>query len=116
MVRREVVGAHYGLRGWLVQRMTAVFITVYLLLFFGILLLTPGMDLARWQTLWGNAAFKVATFVALLSVFLHTWVGMRDIIMDYARPTAVRLTLEVLVIGALVVYAGWSIQILWGQH
>ena len=115
MVRREVVGAHYGLRGWLVQRITAVFITLYVFLLFGILLFTPGMDLARWQATFGNAGFKVATFVALLSVLMHSWVGMRDIIMDYVRPTGIRLTLEVLVIGALVGYAGWSIQILWGH-
>ena len=39
---------------------------------------------------------------------------MRDIIMDYIRPTAIRLTLEVIVIVALIAYTGWSIQILWG--
>ena len=116
MVRREVIGAHYGLRDWLMQRMTALAITVYLLLLLGILLFTPGMDLARWQALSGNLAFRLATFVALISVFLHAWVGMRDIIMDYIRHTGVRLTLEVLVIGALVVYTGWAIQILWGMR
>ncbi|MEO8135203.1 MAG: succinate dehydrogenase, hydrophobic membrane anchor protein [Betaproteobacteria bacterium] len=116
MVRRDVVGAHYGLRDWLMQRITAIVITLYLFLLLGILLFTPGMDLVRWQALFGNLAFKLATFVVLISVFLHSWVGMRDIIMDYVRPTALRLTLEVLVIGALVVYAGWSIQILWGHR
>ncbi len=116
MVRREVSGAHYGLNDWLMQRITAIVITLYLLLLLGILLFMPGMDLARWQGLFGNLAFKLATFTALLSIFLHSWVGMRDIIMDYVRPTGLRLAFEVLVIGALVVYAGWAIQILWGQR
>jgi succinate dehydrogenase / fumarate reductase membrane anchor subunit len=114
MVRREAVGAHYGLRDWLMQRITAVAIAVYLMLLLGVLLFTPGMNLSAWQALFSNQAFKLATFVALISVFLHAWVGMRDIIMDYIRSTAVRLTLEVIVIGALLVYAGWAIQILWG--
>jgi len=114
MVRREAVGAHYGLRDWLMQRITAVAIAAYLLLVLGILLFTPGMDLAQWRALFSNQAFKLATFVALISVFLHAWVGMRDILMDYIRSTAVRLVLEVVVIGALLVYTGWAMQILWG--
>ena len=114
MVRREAVGAHYGLRDWLMQRITAVAIALYLVLLLGILLFTPGMDLAAWRALFSSQAFKLATFVALISVFLHAWVGMRDVIMDYIRPTGIRLTLEVIVIGALIVYTGWTIQILWG--
>lgn len=114
MVRREAVGAHYGLRDWLMQRITAVAIAAYLVLLLGILMFTPGMDLAAWQKLVSGTAFKLATFVALISVFLHAWVGMRDIIMDYIRPVAVRLTLEVAVVGALLAYTGWAIQILWG--
>jgi succinate dehydrogenase / fumarate reductase membrane anchor subunit len=114
MVRREAVGAHYGLRDWLMQRITAVAIAIYVLLLLGILLFTPGMDLAAWHGLFTSQAFKLATFVALISVFLHAWVGMREIIMDYIRSTAVRLALEVVVIVALLVYTGWAMQILWG--
>jgi succinate dehydrogenase / fumarate reductase membrane anchor subunit len=44
---------------------------------------------------------------------LHAWVGMRDILMDYIKPTGLRLALEVLVILVLVGCAGWAVQILW---
>jgi succinate dehydrogenase / fumarate reductase membrane anchor subunit len=114
MVRRESVGAHYGLRDWLMQRITAVVITLYIVLLLGLLLLKPGMNLDAWQELFVHTWFKLVTFAALISVFLHAWVGMRDIVMDYIRPTGIRLTLEVLVLGALVLYTGWAIQILWG--
>lgn len=114
MVRREASGAHYGLSDWLMQRITAVVVALYVVLLLGILMFTPGMDLAAWRALFSGQAFRLATFVALVSMFLHAWVGMRDIIMDYIHPTGIRLTLEVLVIGALVVYTGWTLQILWG--
>ena len=107
MVRREAVGAHYGLADWLMQRITAVAIGLYIVLLLGILLFKPGLDLAGWQHIFRGTPFRIATF-------LHAWVGMRDIIMDYIRPTAIRLTLEVIVIVALIAYTGWSIQILWG--
>ena len=114
MVRREAVGAHYGLSDWLMQRITAVVVALYLVLLLGILMFTPALDLAAWRALFSGQAFRLATFVALISMFLHAWVGMRDILMDYIRPTGIRLALEVLVIGALVVYTGWTLQILWG--
>jgi succinate dehydrogenase / fumarate reductase membrane anchor subunit len=115
VVRREGIGAHYGLRDWLMQRVTAIVIALYLVLLLGVLLFMPGLDLPRWQALFGNLFFRLATFAALISVMLHAWVGMRDIVMDYIRPVGIRLTLEVVVIVALVVYTGWTMQIIWGM-
>ena len=112
--RREAVGAHYGLSDWLMQRITAIAVGLYVILLLCILLFTPGLDLARWQHIFSGQWFRIASFVALIATFLHAWVGMRDIIMDYIRPTALRLTLEVTVIVALLFYTGWAIQILWG--
>ena len=45
---------------------------------------------------------KLATFLFLVSLFLHAWIGMRDILMDYIKPTGVRLGLE----AAVAVAAG----------
>ena len=56
---------------------------------------------------------KLATFLFLVSLFLHAWIGMRDILMDYIKPTGLRLGLEAAVAIALVAYAGWALQILW---
>ena len=49
----------------------------------------------------------------MVSLLLHSWVGMRDILMDYARPMGVRFALEVLVAVLLIAWAGWAVQILW---
>ncbi len=38
---------------------------------------------------------------------------MRNIFMDYVKHGGLRLALYALVIAALIVYAGWSVQILW---
>jgi len=114
VTRRESIGAHYGLSDWLMQRITGVVITLYVLLLLGILLFKPGMDLQGWSELFGRTAFRLVTFAALVSVFLHAWVGMRNILMDYAKPTSVRLALQTIVICALIAYSGWTIQVLWG--
>ena len=113
---RIVVGAHYGWRDWLVQRVTAVLMILYTLLVLGLLLWFGGLDFGAWKATFDNEAFRIGTFVFMLALFWHAWVGMRNILMDYVKPVLVRLTLQVLVIGALVGYAGWTIQILWGAR
>lgn len=113
MVKRTVVGAHYGLRGWVVQRVTALIVVGYTLYLLLVLALQPTLDFIAWRGIFTHTWMRVPTFVCLLAVFLHTWVGMRDILMDYIKPTTLRLALMVLVIVALVAYAAWTVQILW---
>lgn len=108
------VGAHYGLRDWLVQRVTAVVVTLYTALLLGIVLWNGGVDYAIWKALLAGKAFRVATFLFMASLLWHAWVGVRNILMDYAKPMSLRLFLEIVVVCVLVAYAGWTIQILWG--
>lgn len=56
---------------------------------------------------------KLLTFVTILSLAYHAWVGMRDIWMDYVKPVGVRLALQVFTLVWLVGCAGWAIQVLW---
>lgn len=113
MVNRIVVGAHYGLRDWIAQRATAVVMAVYSV----ILLVTVGAigpdSFEAWRGIFANGFIKFITFLFFLSLFFHAWVGIRDIWMDYVKPTSVRLTLHVLTLLALIGYAGWAAQILW---
>ena len=60
-----------------------------------------------------RAPQKVLTFTVIVSLFIHVWVGMRDIWMDYVKPVSIRLTLDILTIVWLVGCAGWAIQVLW---
>ncbi|OGA38626.1 MAG: succinate dehydrogenase, hydrophobic membrane anchor protein [Betaproteobacteria bacterium RIFCSPLOWO2_12_FULL_62_13] len=114
MVKREVVGAHYGLRDWLAQRVTAVVMTVYTLLFLVALASLPQLDYAHWKALWALPVMRYATVLFALSLLLHAWIGVRNIFMDYIKPTGLRLTLHAVVILTLVWYAAWAAQILWG--
>ena len=115
MVRRAIVGAHYGWLDFLAQRITAVVMAVYTLLVIAIALYSGGIDHARWQALFGNTAFRIATLLFALALLWHAWIGMRDIWMDYIKPTALRLTLEVLTVIVLMAYVGWVVLILWGR-
>lgn len=113
MVKREVVGAHYGLRDWLAQRVTAVVMAVYTLLFLVVLASLPQLDYEHWKALWALPVMRFATVLFVLSLLVHAWIGVRNIFMDYIKSTGLRLVLYSGVILALVWYAAWSAQILW---
>jgi succinate dehydrogenase / fumarate reductase, membrane anchor subunit len=115
MVNRVVTGAHYGLRDWLIQRVTAVVMVIYTVIAVGYLLLQPQLNYENWYALFSNQLMRTFTLLFLSSVFYHAWIGVRDIVMDYVKPASVRLVIHVLVILALVLYTIWSVQILWGM-
>ncbi len=115
MVNRVVTGAHFGLRDWLIQRITAVVMVVYCLALMAYLLSRPHLGYDVWTALFSNLAVRTFTLLFLMSLFYHAWIGVRDIVMDYVKPASVRLVVHVLVILAMVVYTIWSVQILWGM-
>ncbi len=112
MVGRSVSGARYGVRDWLVQRVSAVYMAVYTLVLLTLLARQP-ITYASWHGLFEPAPMRYATLLFALSLYLHAWVGVRDIFMDYLKPTWLRLAAEAASILALVLYAAWTVNILW---
>jgi succinate dehydrogenase / fumarate reductase membrane anchor subunit len=113
--RKNPVGAHYGLGDWLLQRITAVVMVFYTILLVACLLVQAPSGHAQWRAFMGGGFLRIATMLFLLALFYHAWVGIRDILMDYIKPAALRLGLQTLVGVALVSYAIWSVAILWGS-
>ncbi|HEV8095219.1 MAG TPA: succinate dehydrogenase, hydrophobic membrane anchor protein [Burkholderiales bacterium] len=112
-MKRVVVGAHYGLRDWLAQRITAVVMGVYSVILVALLLSGGPVDYAAWKALFAQGWMRVATLLFAVSVAWHMWVGVRDILMDYVRPDGARLALQVLTLLTIAAYLAWTIQILW---
>lgn len=130
--KRLVVGAHYGMRDWLSQRVTASLMALYTIVLLVQVLLpayqrdedgkvlvdADGAQLQltgylKWAGIFSPQWMKVLTFVVIIALLYHAWVGVRDIWMDYVKPVGVRLALQVFTIVWLVGCAGWAIQVLW---
>ena len=113
MINRIVVGAHYGLTDWIAQRATAVIMAVYSVLIAAVLLIVRPGTFEAWHGIFANGVIKFLTFLFLVSLFYHAWIGVRDIWMDYVKPAGIRLALHSLTAIALIGYAGWAIQVIW---
>ncbi|MBA3599345.1 MAG: succinate dehydrogenase, hydrophobic membrane anchor protein [Methylibium sp.] len=111
--QRIVVGAHYGLRDWLSQRVTAVLMALFTIVLLAQLIFGAELGYVRWAGIFSSQWMKLLTFVTLLSLAWHAWVGMRDIWMDYIHHVGLKLVLQVATIVWLVACAGWAIQVLW---
>jgi succinate dehydrogenase / fumarate reductase membrane anchor subunit len=112
--RRTVVGAHYGVRDWLAQRVTAALMAVFTIIVLARLIFTSGpIGYDKWAGLFAGQGMKMLTFATIVALLYHVWVGMRDVWMDYVKPVGVRLLLQILTIVYLVGCAGWAIQVLW---
>ena len=115
VTRRSAVGAHYGLTDWLIQRLTAVVMALYTLLLLALALWHGGVDHALWTDLFAHGGFKLASFLFMVALLYHAWIGVRDILMDYIKPAGVRLLLETVTVVVLIGYLGWTLQLLWGM-
>jgi succinate dehydrogenase / fumarate reductase membrane anchor subunit len=112
VVNRIIVGAHYGLKDWLAQRVTALVMIAYTVIFL-VALGRGTVSYASWKALFAQEWMRFATFLFVASVLIHAWVGVRNIWMDYIKHTGLRLALQVATILWLAGCAGWAMQILW---
>jgi succinate dehydrogenase / fumarate reductase, membrane anchor subunit len=113
MVRRIIVGAHYGSRGWLAQRVTALVMALYTPLALYLFLSRAPWTYESWKALFAQGWMRIATLLFVVSLAWHAWVGVRDILMDYIKHDGVRLALLVITLLLLAGYVSWAIEILW---
>ncbi len=111
--KRLIVGAHYGLGSWLAQRVTAIVMAIYTIVLLGWLFALPELTYGTWAGMFASPWMKVLTLLMLAALFWHAWVGVRNIFMDYIKPTGLRLFLQASTIVVLVGYAAWAVIILW---
>jgi succinate dehydrogenase / fumarate reductase membrane anchor subunit len=111
--RRIVVGAHYGSRDWLSQRVTAVLMALFTVVLVVQVLMPGAVGYYKWAGIFAPQWMKVLTFVVIVSLLVHVWVGVRDIWMDYVKPVGLRLALHVFTLVWLVGCAGWAYSVLW---
>ena len=112
--KRLVTGAHYGLRDWLAQRLTAAVMALFTLLVLVQVIFSHGeIGYDLWAGIFNPQWMRALTFTVFLALTYLVWVGMRDIWMDYIKPVGLRLALHIFTIVWLLSCLGWAVQVLW---
>ncbi len=113
MVKSVLAFGQNGVSDWLWQRISAVILAFYVSFLFIYVLCHPGLDFVTWQALYHHTAMRIFTLLALLSLLIHSWIGIWTVLTDYIKSFSLRLLLQIAVVLALVIYLFWGIQILW---
>lgn len=115
---RVVVGAGYGVKDFLAQRVTAVILALYTIVLLAGALAMPTFTFENWRALFAFTVFalplgQLLATLAFVSLAWHAWIGVRDIWMDYVKPVGVRLALHVFTILWLVGSLAYFVKSLW---
>lgn len=100
-----------GLKDWLIQRVTAVYFAVYAVFLVIYLMAHPHLAYGQWLRLFHCVGFQIATVLALITFVLHAWIGIWTVTTDYIKHTALRVSLQMLVILVLLVQVIWGFMI-----
>lgn len=101
-----------GLRAWLVQRMSAVYMLLFIVYLLAHFIVDPPRSYLEWHSWIMSLGVRIAAFVFFAALLAHAWVGLRDVMLDYVHPLAVRVSALALLIGGLLAIAGWIARIL----
>lgn len=105
-----------GLRAWLVQRVSAVYMLLFIVFLLFHFLLNPPHSYLDWRGWIRNPGVSIATFVFFAALLLHAWVGVRDVLMDYVHSLALRISALALLGISLAAIAAWVARILLAGH
>lgn len=95
-----------GLAAWWVQRLSAVYMLAFLVFLLATFVFDPLHDYAQWRGWVGRPAIKLALATFFAALLPHMWVGLRDVLLDYAKPPAVQRLLLATVAACLLAIAG----------
>ena len=100
----------HGLRTWLLQRTSAVYLALYLLYILVHSLRHGAHSYAEWQAWLTSPLMNITTAGFIIALMAHAWVGMRDVILDYVKPVGTRLAVMSLT-GLLLAGSGlWALR------
>ncbi|WP_092401967.1 MULTISPECIES: succinate dehydrogenase, hydrophobic membrane anchor protein [Candidatus Ichthyocystis] len=109
-------GSRNAIRYWLLQRVTAFLMVLYTVVVLCRVLCMPVWDYRSWVEVFSPRWFQIFTLFIFASLCFHSWVGMRDIAMDYIKPLCLRLAFYIVIVFLLICYMFWAFEILQGVN
>lgn len=105
-----------GLRAWFLQRASAIYLLLFFLYMLQHLIFNAPSDHLAWQSWVAQPLVSFGLLLFFASLLLHAWVGIRDVLIDYLHPTAVRVSLLTMIGFVLTGCALWVMQVIMLAH
>ena len=110
-----------GISNWMLQRVSALIMTAYLIFMVAYFFVNPSPSYDQWLTLHSTLAMRIFSLLTIFSIATHAWIGVWCVLTDYItvrligpKATPIRMFLQLTMIAAILFYVVWAIDILWG--
>lgn len=101
-----------GLRAWWVQRVSAVCMLAFLVFVLASFAVHPPAGHVQWRDWVARPGVTLAFLLFFAALLSHMWVGLRDVLLDYAKPAGVRNALLALIAFGLLGLGAWILVVL----
>jgi succinate dehydrogenase / fumarate reductase membrane anchor subunit len=101
-----------GLKDWLLQRISAVVMALYVIFFMGFFLSHPDVTASDWMVLFSHPWMKIISLFVLLMLLAHAWIGIWTVLTDYIHCSAVRGVIQGIIIFGFFICLVWGVSIL----
>jgi len=101
-----------GMRAWLLQRLSAVYLAVYIIGSVVLFSLCTPENYSAWRDTFAHPVMNIASLLFFVALMVHAWVGVRDILIDYVHPVMLRFVLMNALMFALLSMGIWITFIL----
>ena len=120
MVKTVTSFGRSGLSDWLLQRISAVVMTAYMLFMLGYFCSHENVSYEQWVALHSSLAMRIFGLLTIISMAAHAWIGLWCVLTDYItqrlmgpKATLIRIFLQLVMIVVALFYVVWAIDILW---
>ncbi|RTR39473.1 succinate dehydrogenase, hydrophobic membrane anchor protein [Shewanella canadensis] len=103
-----------GVHDFILIRASAIILACYTIFLVGFVACSSPLTYDAWHGLFSALSMKVFTLLALVSVLIHSWIGIWQVLTDYVKPLALRGVLQFVFVVAAFSYLAAGILIVWG--
>jgi succinate dehydrogenase / fumarate reductase membrane anchor subunit len=114
MVSNAAMLGRSGVHDFVLLRTSAIVLALYAVFLVGFVLLTPELTFQVWYGLFSSLSMKIFTFLALIGLLVHCWIGMWQVLTDYVKCASLRAALQFLINLTAFGYVAAGLFILWG--
>jgi succinate dehydrogenase / fumarate reductase membrane anchor subunit len=110
----ELLSKRYpGMRQWLTQRLSALVLAGYIVLFIGLIVIKQPASFTQWTDFFQPTWWRVLTLVFFTNLLIHAWLGVGNVLKDYIFNVKLRVYVQMLVEMLVAVELVWMVKILW---
>jgi succinate dehydrogenase / fumarate reductase membrane anchor subunit len=114
MVANVATVGRNGVHDFILIRASAIILAIYTFYILGFFVITPEVTFPLWQEFFACLCTKVLTVLALISLLIHAWIGVWQVLSDYIKPTFLRGGLLFIFAVTLIAYLVVGLLTVWG--